>query len=1027
MQKSTVIAESSQGSFEFTSDIMPISSDYYVRIVDTSGKTYKKLKINYEIKSFAEVKLELDEFFKFTVPNNIPLIGGKEFELTLSDLPINTKVENNSVYISIGTEYDFIDEEFNFASYKNFVDETLKDINKGFSMYKASSAFEQGRKWKLWNGNATTGLNGSVKTNFFGYCELQYDTNGKLHFKASNVALSISGSLGSEWQTAVGPVPVVVKVKGSVEAGAKISLGFSDTNKLSSEGSFSLTLPKITASAGVGITKVADVSVYGSASNVIDIDYTLPQTTATLKGEIGISAKALFWEGKLKLLNGDWQYYNSLKANTYSAAAYSLRSEISRKITNEENYSIDRSHLQTQSEWLSEPKAARTFSLLRNAENDYSVTSFTKLQSDIYNGASPKVVTLEDGRRIMVWTADIAERNNYNHTAAVYSVYTPQTEYWSEPQIIDDDETADFAPQIATDGINTYAVWSDSSAVFDSEVSMNEVVAACEITYAKFNIENGTFGKAVTLTNDNFYDYNPSIFVNNGNCYISWVKNSKNSPITLEGTNDVCYTTIDETSEISIAASNSVPVSEAKIGKLGNDIVLSFATDSDGDFATTNDTVLYASTLGKSPSVISDANDQGNIVFGKISGENRLLYYKNNSLCSYSDLGSEEVLISDFSSAEFEVVSSDTRTAVICSMTNTESETDGADLYAYLYGENGFSKPVSITQNYDAYVNGANGYIDENGNICVVFLQKSVDFSDDALVEHTDLYDAKIVPSFDISVNEIIYNEDGVKIGENLEIGAYVKNNGLYDVEGFAAEITDKNGNILFSEQINSALKVGEETELKIYWPFPNILSVTDYTLKITPTNGYDENSSDNTKSITISYSDISVDIEKTMSGNSQGAMISVRNNGRTDEKIELYIYDGDENGNLLGVYSLGTVSVGSSAVYNYTPQKLRFLNPSSDILYFKVVTKSNEKYLADNGGYITYKIAMLDLEDGKQIEYYYDINDDEHFDIRDLVRIKKMLADVPNKERNGERDINGDEILDSLDLAEIKIKLMDL
>ena len=83
------------------------------------------------------------------------------------------------------------------------------------------------------------------------------------------------------------------------------------------------------------------------------------------------------------------------------------------------------------------------------------------------------------------------------------------------------------------------------------------------------------------------------------------------------------------------------------------------------------------------------------------------------------------------------------------------------------------------------------------------------------------------------------------------------------------------------------------------------------------------------------------------------------------------------------------------------------------------------EKYESDNSGYLTYRIAMIDLADGTQVEYYYDVNDDGEFDIRDLVRMKKMLGDTENEEQHSGRDITGDEILDSLDLTDVRKKFL--
>ncbi len=1024
LHENTAVAKSKDGLITFDSNELQASDKYYVRIIDTNGKKYKKLKINYVNEPAIDIDFDLENILELTIPDSVPLIGGKDIELSLEDLPVNFKFRDNSLYVALGAKYVFSKEdddfEQGFVDYRNLIDKVFNDMYNDVHAYRNAREL---RSWGMWEENSKSDLGGSISA--CGYVQIQLDSTGKPVLKSGKIVFSVSVSHSFEWQTVIVAVPIVIKVSGEIGVDASVTLGLADNGKMYITGDLGLTLPKITASAGIGVAKVADISVYGSAKNNVYINFRTPYTTLTLSGELGISGKVLFWSGKLPILSGSWEYYNSLKAKSYSLRRTVMSQEqIVASMADEMNYKINRGYLSERTEWNSEPKV-QTYSLRRTADSGYSVTTVEELQSGIYDGANPKTAVLNNGTRIMVWTEDIADRSDYNHTAAVYSVYNPDLKYWSEPQIIADDATADFTPEIATDGERVFAVWSNANKQFDGEVDMSVIAAACEISYAEFDVENAVFTQAGTITNDGYYDLNPKVCVNNGTAYISWVKNIANSPLTLEGENRVYKAAIGNTTEVTEVYKSNVPVTEQSVGILGGKPYVAFVTDSDGDYATTSDMVVYLSSDTKTV-VLSDSAEQGNVIFSEMDNENVLMWYKNGNLVSYN-LNAEKTLIEGFGVSKFSVINGNNQTAVVYSKQNLEDESDSAGLYAVIYGENGFSKPVCINAKEGVYADSANGYIDQNGNYRIVFVRKNVTIENDDITELVTLCDAVIVPDFDVSLEDVFYSEDGIQIDEDMTVTAVVKNNGLYNAEGLKFTVTDTNGNEIYSTEVDTVINAGEQAEIEFKMPFPNIIAPTNYTVSVSLLNGEEAKESDNLSLLRLGYSDVSLEVENIVSGNSQGALITVNNNGRTDEKVILKIYEDSKDGKLLGVYELGTVKADSTVYYNYSAQKLRFLEAQSDILYFEIETSSTEKHTGDNSGYITYKTAMLELGGSEKVEYYYDMNDDEEFDILDLIRMANMLTDTENEEMYSGRDITGDEILNSLDLTSIKKKLWEL
>ena len=1020
LQKTTVIAESKDGLITFDSNKVQTSDEFYVRIIDTNGKAYNKIKINYENEAAIDIDFDLDNILQLTIPDNIPLIGGNEVELSLDNLPINAKVREDSVYVALGTSYKFSEDEdeTGFTKYCNIIEEITKAQS---NVYKYRDAKEL-RSYGIWKDNSDSDF--GITISACGYAQIQFDSYGKPILKSGKLLVSFSASHEFEWQTVIVAVPILVKVKGEIGADASITLGLADNGKMYVTGELDVTLPKITASAGVGIAKVADISIYGSAKNNVYINFRVPYTTATLSGELGISGKVLFWSGKFPILQGSWEYYNSQKVKSYALRRTVMsEDQIINSIVDEMSYSINRDYLNERTAWNSEPEV-KTYSLRRDTNSGYSVTTVQELQSGIYDGAKPQTVILNNGARVMVWTEDIENRSNYNHTAVVYSVYDPDLKYWSEPKIVSDDGTADFNPSIATDGENVVVAWSNTNKQIDGEADMSIIASACEISYAEFDLENAEFTKAVNITNDGNYDLDPKVLVNDSNIYISWVKNIENSPLTLEGENEIYLAEIAEDCKITEVSKFSTPITEQSIGVLNGKLCVAFVTDSDGDYLT-EDSAVYLYN-GEKISVLSDFAEQGNLVFSKLNGSNLLYWYKNSNLVAFD--GEEySVLIENFGVTDFNVISGNDQTAVIYSKQNSEDETGSSGLYAAIFGKDGFSKPVCINQEDGVYADSADGYIDENGNYRIVFVRKNVTITSSDITEFVTLCDAIIVPNFDISLENVFYSEDSIMQGENMTVTAVVKNNGLNNAEGIRFTVTDESGNEIFTTDVDVTIGIGESKEIEFNLPFPNVTKPTDFNFKASLIDGEETEEYDNSATITLGYSDISLSVENIVSANSQGTLLTVTNNGRTEEKVTLKIYEDSKDGKLLGVYELGTVKANSTVYYNYSAQKLRFLNSRSDILYLEVSTNSSEKYESDNSGYITYKTAMLDTLKGTEIEYYYDMNDDETFDVLDLIRTVNMLSDNNTEEIYSGRDVTGDEILNSIDLTAIRAKLWEL
>ena len=120
-------------------------------------------------------------------------------------------------------------------------------------------------------------------------------TNG-VESAGGKLIVEIKGTAKQEWQTVVVVVPVVIKVKGTAGTKADFSVGFDfNKSKVYTKGKVELTLPSVRLTGGIGVSYIADISVYGEAKNLVTVesDGKDNDITASLEGALGVSAKAL--------------------------------------------------------------------------------------------------------------------------------------------------------------------------------------------------------------------------------------------------------------------------------------------------------------------------------------------------------------------------------------------------------------------------------------------------------------------------------------------------------------------------------------------------------------------------------------------------------------------------------------------------------------------------------------------------------------------------------------------------------------
>lgn len=125
----------------------------------------------------------------------------------------------------------------------------------------------------------------------------------------------------------------------------------------------------------------------------------------------------------------------------------------------------------------------------------------TTLQTGMYKHPQPKLISLNNNKKILFFINDDVRRAGYDRTALYYSVYDG---VWNPPVMIQDDGKADYDPYATIIGDKLLVTWSSSNVQFgDTQPSMADLLNSTDIYAQFFNLEGEQTGEAVRITFDN--------------------------------------------------------------------------------------------------------------------------------------------------------------------------------------------------------------------------------------------------------------------------------------------------------------------------------------------------------------------------------------------------------------------------------------------------------------------------------------------------------------------------------------------
>ena len=923
LQDGDVIKTSTDGVFKLkVSDLKP-DIPLWIRIRD-DGKYCKPAKLGlstytgvFGLHDGDEVKL-MDKL-ELPIPSDIPFLGGSVISLDLGYIPVKVKSKGDTVRIGLGTDNLFDPED------KDMWEKLKESVRKGYAAYGAT-AF------------GTVDLGGKVKPDLkiIGFAEGKITAHG-LEVVSGEMIIQAEIKYEHEWQTFAWVIPIVIKVGVGLELENTLEIDWENGLKVNDR--VELTIPNLKPKAGIGIAYVADVSVYGEAENVLGFDTKTNYYFGELKGEAGLSAKVLLWEGKWCLISGQWRYAEGyLKSgHSFDEMSYSL---------------ISRDYLKEQSGWLGD----------NPAKYAVGAKQTSVLQENVLSIASPMLANV-NGKLIAVWIADDGSRTTGNHSQLVYSLYNEADNTWSAPTAVWDDGTADFTPQMVSDGTNAYVVWADANTVFDENVTTEQMAAACEISYAKLSVDengNGTVSQQRRLTENSSLDFQPSVAVDANGVHIAWIRNAANDLLAQSGTNAIMYCT--ETGSETELHSLATPISSLAIGCMNGNVCVAYCSDEDGDAATVDDVKTYFGTVGGSFAAITEgASNSSAVSFMRFGSEGNKLFFMNNSiLYSYDGNAIKQYDSVTEPGNDYSIINDGSNTTYLLYNANNG---DNSQLYLRIYDPSNdtWKQPIALTntpgyaENFSAAVLGT--------KVVAMFTRSDVTMAADSMETSTDLYAVVMTPAHDLCLSDVAYDSDSITLGGTLPISFTVKNNGELDETGVVVTVS-ANGVETQSFTIDTLLNSGDTQQVSIEYVLPNTAAVTEFIFSVTSSSGEEILLDDNSIAKELFLADLSIDVHKLMSDSVSTVLVPVSNIGFVDTNATLYIRRDTEDGEILAQFDMGVIHAGMMQVMEFYDAYIKSLMEGSSSLCFSVVADNDEYMIANNSNFIS--VTEIDLSDSQ-------------------------------------------------------------
>lgn len=559
------------------------------------------------------------------------------------------------------------------------------------------------------------------------------------------------------------------------------------------------------------------------------------------------------------------------------------------------------------------------------------------LASDVYLDSRPQLVQLE-GKELMVWLVDKADRTAENRSCLYYAVYDQATQVWTDPQPVMDNGTADQSPRLAMIGETVYLVWSKAADLYEEGAALTDTAKALDLYAAAFDPDAGTFGEPVCISGENqVYDADPILLEVNGQPCVVWRQNSESDVFGRTGTNAIlCAAYNGESWEQTLLAENLYSLNGLTAYVKDGTLQVVYAADTDGDYETTADIELFAICQGE----ITQLTDNEVADFGPVYDGQILYRHQEGALVSDAEtiplaLGATGVNL---------LQSPDDRRLLVYQLRDEKMCTN---LYAQWGDDLGWSEPVQITDLENRYITEFSLRFDGN-DLVVTAVARQV--GEDGELGQTDIIRCIKAVEDDLALTGATLNAYTLTANGMLVGTAQVTNPGMTTVKHITVTVSDLEGNTLSAGDYEQVLLPGQTGQVEFLCPVAD-LTGAPFRVSVHGRDLQDAQPENNAVELTVHPADASVEnviAQMDASGETEVTAFLVNRGLTALQDVELTFHKNSPNGELLGSVTVPNSELGTSQAVRLTTGALA----EGDVVYVCAVLAEEENILANNADF---------------------------------------------------------------------------
>ena len=907
----TKIAESMDGQFK---KVDPSKCHSGEKI---SIKVYGKNKVVIT-QLLLKIKEEKDNFFvgsklklggegtSFKLDDDVPFIGGRNIDMNFPDIPINAVVEDGKIKIGFNIKKSELfsynsNEGVTTTRKKKSIKQKINDWKKKvkemeYTRYKADLIDED---WKgyLENGNLEADmplLSGKINFTAFGYAEGEWSDS--LESISGELVVAISASATMQKQYVILQIPVTVNCKTSWKLGGDATLKYDFIDRKWS-GDFGINADAaIEPYVGVGVGTWVSLGIYGQVEmgadatliTVLDSSKTPGIDDIYLSGEVGV--KCYFAKKEVEripifslknLKNTNWGQYINDK-NQFLIYSRTQNSVVNKKSARN----------------LPSPPSDEIFAWSDEQESVYygpriagTGDQAVTLVGNAYGAAEPQVITAGD-TTLVAYLDNEESRALPNQTVVKYIIYNPVTGTFSEPEIVLDDDTADYRPRLYTDGTNIYVYYLDSTKVYGEgdDPGISEYAGTFAVTVAKYDADSGNFTKLGTMSRGNHYCYAPILTNRGDGLLLAWAENDSNQVFGLTQDNSVNYSIYRDGSwsEPQEAAKELNSVTSIAVGELDGTEEIAYCVDVDNDLTTAEQQLYIADKSGTVTKCLEDT--VSNLQFVQLPEQEQ-------SVLAFNRLGNVSYInaITGESQDLFEEAAMGAESPFMI---------DGNRIYYLKSSEENARKMGCMVYSDGKWRNvdyiSEPGYVDNfsvfDGKVVYILTDADVYESSDDIVTTSKIKFLDSYEKNDLSLVEASFDELNLVPDGDLPLTLTLANHGTKVVQNSVISFCGQSNSDAQQKALEVSLAPGEVIEQEVVFKAPADFNDAVYALEIWDENQPDNNVADNRLSLDLSKTEFDVSTEYRMIDGGKYLAVIVENTSNIGANANVEVADADEN-----------------------------------------------------------------------------------------------------------------------------------